>query len=82
MHYLLLCRSLTYAQRVAKLLERKGITGTVAKAPKISADQGCSYCVRVSGRSGARAAEILRDAALAPERVYRMDDDLLTEVSL
>ena len=32
--YLLMCRSLTYAQKSVKLLERSGITVAVVKAPQ------------------------------------------------
>ena len=33
--YLLMCRSLTYAQKSVKLLERSGITAAVVKAPRL-----------------------------------------------
>ena len=33
-HYLIMCRSLTYAQRAQQALERAGIPAAVVKAPQ------------------------------------------------
>ena len=69
MHYLLSFRSLTYAQRAARILERAGITGTVSRVPKAAATRGCAYCVIVAARHKERAMAILAGAGIAPERV-------------
>ena len=42
---LILCRSLTYAQRSSRVLERAGITAVVRKAPLCVSKTGCTYCV-------------------------------------
>lgn len=42
---LIMCRSLTYAQRSSQVLERAGITATVLKAPQSVSKTGCTYCV-------------------------------------
>lgn len=78
--YLLLCRSLTYAQRSGKLLERKGITATVTKAPRETAKNGCSYCLRIPDRHREKALVLLESAGLAPERIFRLDEGRITEV--
>ena len=44
-HYLITFRSLTHAQRAARLLERSGVTATVVKAPPGLSESGCSYAV-------------------------------------
>ena len=59
MHYLLTFRSLTYAQRAARVLERAGITGTVSRVPKAAATKGCAYCVIVAARYKETAVSIL-----------------------
>lgn len=41
--YLIMCRSLTHAQRSSRLLERAGITATVVKAPQELSRAGCGY---------------------------------------
>lgn len=68
--YLLLCRSLTYAQRASRILERRGITATITKVPKSISGQGCGYCVKVSEKNLAQALSALRDEGLGPSRVF------------
>ncbi len=69
MHYLLTFRSLTYAQRAERILERAGVAGTVSRVPKAAATRGCAYCVTVAARHIARCLDVLRAAGLSPERV-------------
>lgn len=73
MRYLLMFRSLTYAQRGARLLERAGVTGTITRMPKSAAVRGCSYGVLVSPPQYDRAMEALSSGGLMPERIYRKD---------
>lgn len=68
--YLLLCRSLTYAQRASRVLERKGITATITKVPKSVSGQGCGYCVKVLEKNLAQALSALRDEGLGPSRMF------------
>ena len=75
MHYLLSFRSLTYAQRAARILERAGITGTVSRVPKAAATRGCAYCVIVAARHKDRALAILASAGITPERVLLRHPD-------
>lgn len=69
MHYLLTFRSLTYAQRASRVLERAGVTGTVSRVPKSAATRGCAYCIIVAARHKERALGVLGPAGLSPERV-------------
>ncbi len=75
MHYLLMFRSLTYAQRGARLLERSGITGTITRMPRSAATKGCAYGVLVSPTQYERAAAVLASGGSAPERVYIRNAD-------
>jgi len=45
MQYLIMCRSLTNAQRAAALLERKGISAGIIKAPQGISSGGCGYAL-------------------------------------
>ncbi|NCB63469.1 MAG: DUF3343 domain-containing protein [Clostridia bacterium] len=74
-YYLIVCRSLTYAQRTAAVLERAGITARILRSPKSIAGEGCSHAVKVSERRLADALVLLRRADLPPRRVYLTDDD-------
>lgn len=48
----ILFRSLTHAQRAARLLERRGVTATVTRAPQGLSPKGCGYAVTVRKRYG------------------------------
>ncbi len=81
MRYLLMFRSLTYAQHGARLLERAGITGTITRMPRSAAVRGCSYGVLVSPAQYDRAMDVLSSGGLLPERIYmRSDDGALREM--
>ena len=43
-------RSLTHAQSAARLLERRGITATVMRAPQGANPKGCGYAVTIRRR--------------------------------
>lgn len=82
-YYLIICRSLTYAQRSARVLERAGITGYVMRAPKSVVGEGCSHCVRVVEKWLAPALKVLNREGLGPKRVFLQDaDGAYSEVSI
>ena len=70
LYYLIVCRSLTYAQRTAAALERTGITARVLRSPKSIAGEGCSHSVKNSQRSLPEALLVLQRADLAPKRIF------------
>ena len=74
-HYLIVCRSLTYAQRTASALERAGITAHILRSPKAIDREGCSHSVKVSERSLADALTILARVGLTPKRIYIIAGD-------
>jgi NADH/NAD ratio-sensing transcriptional regulator Rex len=73
--YLLICRSLTYAQRTAKALERAGIRAIVMRTPHSISTDGCSYCVRISENRLSDSLVILKNASISPRRIYVMNKD-------
>lgn len=74
-YYLIVCRSLTYAQRTAAVLERAGITAHILRSPKGIDREGCSHAVKVAERNLADALVILGRAQLSPKRIYIMSSD-------
>lgn len=79
--YLILCRSLTFAQRTAHALERSGISGHVMRAPKMIAGDGCGFCVRIPEQSLGDALRQLQQEGLAPKQVFmQMADGEFSEV--
>lgn len=75
MRYLFMCRSLTYAQRAARSLERGGVNTGVVKAPQPLSGNGCGYCVSVSFKNGGKAAAILRGEGLLQGKIYEQQPD-------
>ncbi len=73
-YYLIVCRSLTYAQRTARVLERAGISGYVMRAPKLISGEGCSHCVKVAERWLAPALKVLNREGLGPKRVFLQNE--------
>ena len=69
-YYLITCRSLTYAQKAARALERAGITAVIMRTPKGLSKEGCSYCVKVSERRGTLALSILRESDTRVSRAF------------
>ena len=70
LYYLIVCRSLTYAQRTAAALERAGITARVIRSPKSISGEGCSHSVKISQRNLPDSLRILQRVGLTPKRVY------------
>ncbi len=75
LYYLIVCRSLTYAQRTAAALERAGVTGHLLRSPKVIDSEGCSHAVKVSERNLAPALTVLARAGLSPKRVFMTAGD-------
>ena len=74
-YYLIVCRSLTYAQRTARVLERAGISGYDMRAPKLISGEGCSHCVKVAERWLAPALKVLNREGLGPKRVFLQNEE-------
>ncbi|MEG1857218.1 MAG: DUF3343 domain-containing protein [Pseudoflavonifractor sp.] len=74
-YYLIICRSLTYAQRTAQALERAGISAHILRSPKSISGEGCSHSVKVAERNLADALVVLGRVGLAPRRIFIGDAD-------
>ena len=72
---LIMFRSLTYAQRGSRLLERSGIGAAVTKAPQGTTDRGCTYCVRISDSKLYRALDALDRGGIQHGRILQQDGE-------
>ena len=80
---MLVCRSLTYAQRTAAVLERSGISSFVQRTPGTFAPTGCSYSVKLPYGRLEAALERLRGEELPPKTILRVGEDgSIEEVAL
>lgn len=67
---ILVLRSITYAYKAQRLLERQGIRSYVIRTPAAYAPSGCSYSLSVAGQ-GERAAGLLRQNGIAVLKAVR-----------
>jgi len=67
--YLIMCRSMTYAQKASKLLERYGYTAIVVKAPQELTKGGCGYAVTVR-RNIEEAIDILKKYEIPTGKIF------------
>jgi len=74
LNYLLVCRSVTYAQRTARALDNAGIGAVILRTPRGLHVNGCSYCVKINERHIATALVVIKDASLPPVRVFTQSD--------
>lgn len=82
-YYLIICRSLTYAQRTAKVLERAGITSYIVRTPKNIAKEGCGHGVKIAQKNLESALQILKRGDISPKQVYiTFGDNSYREVQL
>lgn len=81
-YYLILARSVTYAQRMQAALSRTGIRTRIYRAPREMTDLGCAYIVRLRREDLTAALPVLRQAGLGPVRVYLQRGGDIREVGL
>lgn len=74
-YYLIVCRSLTYAQRTERALARAGVTAHILRSPAGIGEEGCSHSVRVAERHFSAALTVLDRAGLFPKRVVAAHED-------
>lgn len=78
---LIMCRSLTYAQRAMRTLERGGVIVTLLKVPQSVAQTGCSYGLRVPSYRLDYCLRLLEEKQHPYGKIFRYGaDGGLTEV--
>ncbi|MCL2081560.1 MAG: DUF3343 domain-containing protein [Oscillospiraceae bacterium] len=71
MYYYIVCKTLTYSQRMSRFLDKNKIQSQIKRLPsELRERNGCGYAVRVGEKDLKRAVELLREAEIAPVRVY------------
>ena len=73
--YVITFRSVTYAQRGERLLNRRGLRCSLHRTPRWMEEQGCGYSLRVQEQHIGRALELLRQEQLPLRKVYRQLPD-------
>lgn len=82
-YYLITCRSLTYAQKAARALERAGITASITRLPRGLSKEGCAYGIKVSERKVSQSLVTLKAAGIAYSKIFSLQrDGTATEVNI
>ena len=79
---LIVCRSVTQAQRAGRLLTSAGITNRVFRSPVGLTERGCSYSIKVRESGFHRAISLLLGAGIYPLKAVRIEGGSYVEVPL
>lgn len=81
-HYVMIARSVTYAQQMQSVLSANGVRSQFFRAPRELSDRGCAYAVRVPENQIAAALAAIRNARLAPLKIYVTQNNKYREAAL
>ena len=81
-HYLFRARSVTYAQRIQRVMTGAGIRCQMFRAPRELSDSGCGYALKLDWASLAGALNAIYGAGLGPVRVFLYQQGAYREVSV
>ena len=73
--YIIMCRSLTYAQKAGRVLERAGIYSSITKAPQGVTPEGCTYGLKVRETHFREALSLVRAAGIRTGKLYVLRPD-------
>ena len=80
--YMITFRSVTYAQRGERSLEKGGISCTLGRTPKWMEQQGCGYGLTLRSANIYTAVEALRQEGVTWRKVYVLENGRYREISL
>ena len=75
-HYLIIARSVTYAQR----MQRAGIRSRIFRAPRDLTDRGCAYAVQIADSDLTAALTALHRESLDPVQIFLTQRGTFREV--
>ena len=81
-HYLIIARSVTYAQRMQRALIGKGLRCQIFRAPRELTELGCAYAVRISVSDLIPALTVLHRESLNPVQIFLYQKGLYQEVRI
>ena len=79
-HYLILARSVTYAQRMQRALAKVGVRCQFFRAPRDLTESGCAYVLRVALPDLSRALDAIYRDALGPVQIFLYQHGVYQEV--
>lgn len=79
-HYLIIARSVTYAQRMQRALARAGVRCQIFRAPREITDLGCAYAVRIAASDLTDALTAIHRESLDPVQIFLYQRGFYQEV--
>ena len=80
---LIICRSVTYAQRAQHILKRRGYTATVVRPGVEIIGDSCGFAVKVPERFLTDAVNIIRTNGIHPIRIVNVEPNgVIREVNI
>ena len=73
-NWLITFRSVTFAQKAERLLNRAGIGCMLQRTPKVLSERGCGYCLRLQMKDAMAAVELLREQDVSYGKIYALTD--------
>ena len=80
-YYLIIARSVTYAQRMQKARGRAGIRCQIFRAPRELTELGCAYSVQLAASDLTAALQIIRRERLDPVQIFLFQRGFYREVT-
>jgi hypothetical protein len=81
--YFVTFRSITFAQRGERVLQKAGISCLLQRTPRWMEAQGCGYSLRLSMQEMPKAIAMLRQQRVPMRKIYlQMEDGEVQEVQL
>ena len=81
--YFITFRSVTFAQRAEKLLNRQGFRVTLMRTPRWMEEQGCGYALKLWSNPNLSAVKLLQENKIQLRKVYaQLEDGRMEEVQL
>ena len=81
-YYLIIARSVTYAQRMQRALARAGIRSQIFRAPRDLTELGCAYAVQISVPDLPAALTAIHRERLDPDQIFLNQSGANKEVSI
>ena len=81
-YYLIIARSVTFAQRMQRALTREGLRCQIFRAPRELTEMGCAYALRISVSDLIPALTVLHRASLNPVQIFLYQKGLYQEVRI
>lgn len=81
-HYLILARSITYAQRMQRALDKIGIRSYIYRAPRDLTERGCAYALKIAVSDLSAALTAINREALNPVQIFLYQQGTYREVGL